>query len=287
MAFSFSAYTQSLPEPDAWAKAGLDFRVQEGVAWLVMNRPELLNAVDHPLRNALFAAVATVRDDPQIRAAVVTGHGKGFCSGADLTNDDPFEIDPERRRGTFQNVAREDGLRFGWWHLIRAVWENEKPFVAAVNGAAYGFGCNFAFACDLVVAAESATFCEVFVNRGMPLEASAAYLLTRSLSPMRAKELALFGDPLPAVTAAEWGLVNRCVPDDELLTVAGEWAARLASGPTIGIGNIKGQINDAYEQSMEQVAKNEVTLLGILAGDDTMEAINAFKERREPNFTGQ
>jgi len=275
------------PPISAWAEAGLDFRVESGVAWLVLNRPHRRNAVDHPLRDALLAAIEEVRDDPAIRAALLTGNGSAFCSGADLTGSDHIEIAPDRRRGTDTHVRREDGRRFGWWRLIRAVWENEKPFVAAVNGPAFGFGCNVALACDLVIAAESASFSEVFVQRGLPLEAAGAYLLTRSVSPVRAKEMALFGDPLPGTTAAEWGLANRCVPDDELLRVAGDWARRLAAGPTIGLGHIKGQINEAFEQTMDQSVKDEVTLLGIGAGADSQEAFAAFRERREPRFTGR
>jgi len=275
------------PSAGAWAEAGLDFRVESGVAWLVLNRPHRRNAVDHQLRLALLAAIDEVRDDPSIRAALLTGSGTAFCSGADLVAGDPIEISADRRRGTDVHVRREDGRRHGWWRLIRAVWENEKPFVAAVNGPAYGFGCNVALACDLVIAAESASFSEVFVRRGLPLEAAGAYLLTRSISPVRAKELALFGDPLPGRTAAEWGLANRCVPDEQLLQVAGDWARRLAAGPTIGLGHIKGQINEALDQSMDQSVKDEVTLLGIGAGADSEEAFAAFRGRREPRFTGR
>jgi 2-(1,2-epoxy-1,2-dihydrophenyl)acetyl-CoA isomerase len=270
-----------------WAAAGIDFAVKDSVAWITLNRPKLRNAVDHAMRNALLAAIEEIRDDPDVRAAVVTGAGTAFCSGADISGRDPIEVSPGRRRGDRGIVAREDGRRFGWWRIIKAVWENEKPFVAAVNGPAYGFGCNFALACDLVIAAESATFCEIFVRRGLPLEALGAYVLSRSLSPARAKEIALLGDPIPGAQAAEWGLANRCVPDDDLTSVAAEFAARLASGPTIGIGHIKGQLNDAYEASFEQVWKTEVTLLGLGSGADGAEAMAAFAARRAPRFTGR
>lgn len=270
-----------------YSSAGLDAKVENQVAWLTMDRPQLRNAVDHPLRDALIAAIAEVRDDPEIRAAVITGAGNAFCSGADLSEADHIEIKPDRRRGARPNIAREDGRRFGWWRLIRDLWENEKPFVAAVNGAAYGFGCNFALACDIVVAAESARFSEVFVKRGLPVEAAGAYLLTRSVSPVRAKEIALFGDPVTGKQAEEWGLANRCVPDEDLLAVAGKYAHRLAALPTIGVGHIKSQINDAIDSSFEQAWKNEVTLLGIGIGNDGEEAMRAFAERREPRFTGR
>jgi len=270
-----------------FADAGLEFEVKDQVAWLTMNRPRLRNAVDHPLRDAIIAAIEEIRDDPDIRAAVITGAGTAFCSGADLSEADHIEIQPERRRGARQHIAREDGRRFGWWRIIRDLRENEKPFVAAVNGAAYGFGCNFALACDLVVAAESARFSEVFIKRGLPLEASGDYLLARSVSPVRAKEIALFGDPVTGRQAQEWGLANRCVPDDQLLEAAGDYARRLASLPTIGVGHIKGQLNDAYDTTFDQGWKHEVTLLGFGIGDDGGEAMAAFHERREPKFRGR
>jgi 2-(1,2-epoxy-1,2-dihydrophenyl)acetyl-CoA isomerase len=266
---------------------GLQFSVEDGVARLTFNRPNRRNAVDPELRQAILRAIAEIRDDPEIRAALVTGAGKAFCSGADLSRIDWYEIVPERQRGTPGHVAREDGRRYGWWRIIRDVWENEKPFVAAVNGPAYGFGANFALACDIVIAAESAQFCEIFVRRGLPVEASGAYLLSRCLSPQRAKELALLGEPISGAVAAEWGLANRCVPDEDLLAVAGEFARKLATGPTIGIGQVKGQINDAYDSSFEQSWKNEVTLLGMGIGGDQEEARLAFQERREPKFTGR
>ncbi|MCX5055411.1 MULTISPECIES: enoyl-CoA hydratase/isomerase family protein [Streptomyces] len=272
---------------DEFSEAGLEFKVADGIAWITLNRPHLRNAVHKSLRNALIAAIAEVRDDPSIRAAVVTGTGRAFCSGADLSEADHIEIRPERRRGAQANIAREDGRRYGWWRLIRDVWENEKPFVAAVNGAAYGFGCNFALACDLVIAAESASFCEVFVTRGLPVEAGGAYLLARSLSPVRAKEIALLGEPVSGRQAEQWGLANRCVPDDQLLSAAADFAHRLAAGPTIGLGHVKGQINDAYDSSFDQVWKNEVTLLGLGIGEDAQEAGRAFEERRAPVFRGR
>jgi 2-(1,2-epoxy-1,2-dihydrophenyl)acetyl-CoA isomerase len=270
-----------------WTEAGLEFEVKDQVAWITLNRPQLRNAVHHPLRDAIIEAIAEVRDDPDIRAAVVTGAGGAFCSGADLSQAEHIEIRAERRRGTPAHIAREDGRRFGWWRIIRDLWENEKPFVAAVSGAAYGFGCNFALACDVVIAAESARFSEVFIKRGLPVEAGGAYLLARSVSPVRAKEIALLGEPVTGAQAAEWGLANRCVSDEDLMTVAGDFATRLASLPTIGVGHVKGQINDAYDQSFDQVWRNEVTLLGLGVGSDGEEAMRAFQERRAPLFTGR
>ncbi|MDP3893577.1 enoyl-CoA hydratase/isomerase family protein [Nocardioides sp.] len=270
-----------------WAEAGLDFDVKNGLALMTLNRPHVLNGVSRPLRNALLDALELINLDPEIRAALVTGAGRAFCSGADLSQDDVHDLSPERRRGTDVHIRREDGLSYGWWRVIERVWENKKPIVAAVNGPAYGFGCNFAFASDLVIAAESARFCEIFVQRGLPLEASGAYLLSRSISPVRARELALFGEPLSGAKAEEWGLVNRCVPDDQLMGVATEWAEKLAAGPTIGLGHIKSQINQGLDMNIRQTWRDEVTFLGIGIGDDGAEAMMSFKEKRKPEFRGR
>lgn len=270
-----------------FASAGLDFDVKDGIAHLTFNRPERRNAVTPEMRKAIVAAVAEIREDPQIRAALVTGAGDAFSSGADLARTDWFDTPEERWRGNYAHVAREDGKRNGWWRTTRDVWENEKPFVAAVRGPAYGFGCTFALACDIVIAAESARFCAIFVNRGLPVEAAGAFLLARALSPVRAKEIALLGEPFTGQQAADWGLANRCVPDDQLLDVAGEYARKLATGPTIGIGHVKNQINEAYDSTLDQISKLEVTLTGIGIGNDGTEALTAFKERRTPHFEGR
>ena len=266
--------------------SAIELRVDQGIAWLTMNRPERLNAIDHDMRDDLLAAIEEIRTDPAIRVAVVTGAGRAFCSGADLSQDDHFQVAPESRRGDGSTMAREDGRKFGWWRVIKAVWENEKPFVAAVNGPAYGFGCNFALACDYIVAAEDAWFCEVFVTRGLPLEALGAYLLTRALPPARAKAMGLLGEAVSGAEAERWGLANQCVPAADLLSVAGDVAARFADGPSIGIGHIKGQINDAYEATFEQAWKMEVTLLGLGSGGESAEAFSAYAGKRAPNFRG-
>jgi 2-(1,2-epoxy-1,2-dihydrophenyl)acetyl-CoA isomerase len=174
----------------------------------------------------------------------------------------PIEVPAERRRPGADG-ARDDGLLYGWWRLMEAIWRSETPFIASVNGPAVGGGCQLALACDLILAAEEATFWEIFVQRGLPLEGGGAWLLTRSISLPRAKELALYGDPLPAAEAERWGLINRCVPAAELEATTRDWARRL--GATRRTGHIKGQLNGAWEQTMPQTFVSEVTLLGLAA----------------------
>jgi len=216
----------------------------------------------------------------------VTANGSAFSSGADLTQEGgPLEVPPERRRPA-PNTARDDGILYGWYRLMEAIWHSETPFIAAVNGVAAGGGCQLALACDLILASEEASFWEVFVRRGLPLEGGGAWILPRAVSLVRAKELALFGEPLPARRAEEWGLINRCVPAGELEDTAREWARKLAtlaapaSGPSspgapqggrgpdlsVRVGHIKSQLNQSLEATMYQTFRDEVTLLSLGPG---------------------
>jgi 2-(1,2-epoxy-1,2-dihydrophenyl)acetyl-CoA isomerase len=206
--------------PEPWIEKTTDRQVTH----IALNRPETLNALTPDMRNHLIDLLADASADPDVRAVVLTGAGRGFCAGADLRGGSTAG---ERVAG---DVART--LRLGAQRLISAVLDCEKPVIAAVNGTAAGLGAHLAFACDLVLAAESARFIEVFVRRGLVPDAGGAYLLPRLIGPQRAKELMFFGDALTAPDAERLGLANRVVPDDELDKTACAWAARLAAGPT-------------------------------------------------------
>ncbi|MBW8827258.1 MAG: enoyl-CoA hydratase/isomerase family protein [Acidobacteria bacterium] len=269
-------------DPEAWAASGLLYEVVDNVAWLRLNRPEKRNAINRPLRTALLEAIHEVSEDPDARVAVITGNGPVFCSGADLNQEGgPFDTPPDRWVDG-PNGPRRDGAMYGWYRMVDALWHSETPFISAVNGVAAGAGCQLALGCDIVLAAEDAAFWEIFVRLGLPLEGGAAWLLTRSLSLVRAKELALFGDRLPAAKAEQWGLVNAVVPAADLIDTARDWASRLAtvpppgSGPGIDrqnrdlsqrVGHIKGQLNSAWEQTMWQTFREEFSLLGVHPGN--------------------
>ena len=282
-----------MAEVEAWAAAGLRYDVADEVAWLRLNRLARRNALDHypggdgpdgmGLRDALLLAIREVTEDKAVKVAVITGDGPVFSAGADLRQSGgALEIPPERRRGT--TVARDDGLLFGWYRLFEAIWRSETPFIAAVNGAAIGAGCQLALACDLIYASEDAAFWEIFGRIGLPLEGGAAWLLTRSLSLPRAKEMALLGEPLQAGQAEAWGLINRAVPAAELEATVSEVAGKLgrlappARGPVASaqrrdlsarIGHIKGQVNGAWEQTMWQSFREEVSLLNLAPGEQS------------------
>lgn len=272
---------------EAWDAAGLEYVLDGGVAWLRLNHPDKRNAIDRPMRIALLEAIHEVSEDPSVRCAVITGNGKAFSSGADLTQaGGALEIPPDRRRGEGPNLARDDGLMYGWARLMEAIWRSEKVFIAGVNGVAAGGGCHLALGCDLLIASEDASFWEVFVSRGLPLEGGGAWILPKLASLVRAKELALLGKPLSATEAERWGMVNRVVPAADFDATLRAWAHEVASGPTIRMGHIKGQLNSSFESGMLASFKEEATLLGIGGGNDGTEAMMSFIERRPPDFTG-
>jgi 2-(1,2-epoxy-1,2-dihydrophenyl)acetyl-CoA isomerase len=266
----------------SWERRGLVYEVDDiGVAWLRLNRPEKRNAIDRGLRTSLLEAFDEVSEDPAVKVAVITATGTAFSSGADITQEGgPIEVPPERRVPEV-NWARDDALQYGWYRLLERIWRCETPFIASVNGIAVGGGCQLALACDLILASEAASFWEVFVRHGLPLEGGAAWLLTRSVSLVRAKEMALFGDPISASDAERWGLINRCVPAEDLEQITRDWAQRLATvsapgggpgffgapDPSIRVRHIKGQLNAAWEQTMQQTFVTEATLLGLRSTD--------------------
>lgn len=249
-----------------------------GVAWITLNRPDALNAWTRELGEDLRSALDQAADTPEARAIVLTGAGRAFSSGADL------------RGGQRDEDGKPDvltPLRETYNPLILRVRTIPKPVVAAVNGAAVGIGCSLALAADLIVAAESAYFLLAFVNIGLGLDGGASAFLAARVGHARAFELAYLGERLPAARAAEWGLVNRVVPDAELETEAGALLARLASGPPGSYAAIKRTINEQLYPRIEQQMDSEAVLQQErAASDDFAEGIVAFMQRRPPSFTG-
>ena len=178
-------------------------------------------------------------------------------------------------------------IRDGWQRLIASVLDCEKPVVASVNATAAGGGLHLAMACDLVLAAEEATFLAVFVRRGIAPDAGGAYLLPRLIGVQRAKELFFFGDEVPAWKAERMGLVNRVVPEDQLGAVTREWAERLAEGPTKAIAAAKHLTNRSLESDRASAFWDEAAAQELVVGtEDCREGLTAFAERRTPTFKG-
>jgi 2-(1,2-epoxy-1,2-dihydrophenyl)acetyl-CoA isomerase len=261
-------------------------REDGGVLWLALNRPEAGNAVTPDQRDRLIELLADAGTRVEVRSVVITATGKHFCTGADLRHSRPGPARPdgvpERVVGDVARVIQEGAQR-----LVAAVVDCEKPVIGAINGTAAGIGAHLALACDLVLAAEHARFVEVFVRRGLVPDGAGCWLLPRLIGLQKAKELMFFGDDLPAAEAERIGLVNRVVPADELEKVAGEWAARLAAGPTRSIGLTKGLLNRSLDSDRATAFREEALAQELnMTTRDANEGVAAFVERRDPDFQG-
>jgi 2-(1,2-epoxy-1,2-dihydrophenyl)acetyl-CoA isomerase len=260
-------------------------RDDEGVLWLTLNRPEAGNSITPDQRDRMIELLAEASARAEVRVVVITGTGKHFCTGADLrVSRGPSgpEGGPERLVG---DVAR--AIRGGAQRLVSAVLDCEKPVIGAVNGTAAGIGAHLALACDLVLAADRARFIEVFVRRGLVPDGGGAWLLPRLVGVQRAKELVFFGDEVPAAEAQRIGLVNRVVPADELEKLATEWASRLAAGPTRALSLAKGLLNRSFDSDRDTAFREEAAAQEINMGShDGREGVQAFVERRDPEFRG-
>lgn len=262
-------------------------RVADRVSWITLNRPEVRNAMTADQRERVISLLDEASASLDVGAVVITATGEGFCTGADLRAGRPGGAPrpvaaPERTMGDVSRMIRQGAQR-----LIAAVIDCEKPVLAAVNGTAAGLGAHLAFACDLVVAAEEARFIEVFVRRGISPDAGGAYLLPRLVGLQRAKELVFFGDDLPAAHAERLGLVNRVVPRVDLERAAGEWAGRLASGPTKALGAAKWLLNRSLDSDRRTAFDEEAMVQELVTQTaDMAEGMRAFAERRKPEFRG-
>jgi 2-(1,2-epoxy-1,2-dihydrophenyl)acetyl-CoA isomerase len=257
----------------------LDVVRSDGVVTVTMNRPERKNAANGTMWHELLGVFEDVAADRGDRVMVLTGAGGSFCSGADLS-------DPS-------NVAGRPGDPFllqmrALGDVALRLHRFPKPTIAKVGGIAAGAGMSLAIGCDLVVASESARFSQIFAKRGLSLDFGASWLLPRLIGLHRAKELALFADILSAAEAAEFGLVNRVVPDDELDGFVDDWARRLAEGPPIALSLTKSMLNNSLVVSMEQALEDEARSQAVnFASRDTREALTAFAEKRPPVFQGR
>ncbi|MCB1958480.1 MAG: 2-(1,2-epoxy-1,2-dihydrophenyl)acetyl-CoA isomerase [Rhodocyclaceae bacterium] len=256
--------------------------VGEGVATLTLNRPERLNAFTRQMHAELRQALEVVRrgrDDGSVRALVLTGAGRAFCAGQDLGDRKPAADGSPPDLGA--------SIDENYKPLVLALRGLEMPVIAAVNGVAAGAGASLALACDLVIAARSASFIQAFSKLGLVPDTGGSWILPRLVGSARAMGLALLGDRLPAPQAAEWGLIWQCVEDEALMPTVRELAVRLAGGPTRGYARTKQALWASINNDLETQLDLERDFMRELGrSEDYREGVAAFGEKRAPRFTG-
>jgi len=259
----------------------VEYSLDRTTAVIAMDRPEALNALSLQLTRDLGAAVKQAVDDGA-RAAILTGKGRAFCSGGDLREMRSMW----EREGRIEAFLEEP---LGLLHdVIKAIRNAPIPFIAAVNGVCAGAGTNFALACDLVIAAEDATFNEAFVRIGLSPDCGGTYFLPRAVGEKIAAELFMTGASIDARRALDLGMINRVVPAAELMTAAADLAGSLAAAPTGSIARIKQMLNSSYSSDLDtQLALEHKCQIESGRSADFKEGVAAFFDKRYPQFTGK
>lgn len=248
-----------------------------GVVTITFDRPEKKNAINGVMWDELLATAREIAASSTDRCVILTGAGGAFCSGADLSDGG----------NTGERVHQLSAMR-RINSVVQAFHDLPQPTIAKVTGVAAGVGCSFALGCDLIVASEDARFSLIFAKRGLSLDGASSWILPRLVGLHKAKELALFADVISAPEALELGIVNRVLPIAEVDKLVEEWSARLAAGPPIALAMTKKMLNRALEQSFEQALDDEARSQTVNFGTrDTIEAITAFAQKRDPEFEGR
>ncbi len=263
--------------PETPAYTTLRYEVADAVATITLDRPEALNALTIPMKTELLAAFGTVARDRGVRAVVLTGAGRAFCAGQDLKE----RLDPDAAP-----LGVEVRERYN--PIISAMRRLDQPIVGAINGVAAGAGASLAFACDIRVAAEGASFVLAFGRIGLVPDSGATWFLPRLVGPAKAAELALLGESLSAADAERFGLVARVVPADALAGEARAMATRLAGLAPQALALTKRALQRSWSVDLETALEDEACRQGVAgATDDHAEGLTAFLEKRPPRFTGE
>lgn len=257
------------------------YEKKDGYAIITLNRPDKLNALNDELTFQLQDALKEAEKDAAVRAVILTGAGRGFCPGQDLQAR-AFSDDSK------QKPSLADSIRRRYNPIIVRLRRMEKPVIAAINGVAAGAGASLAFACDIRIAADNATFVQSFSKVGLVPDSGATFVLPRLIGLTKAYELMITADKIDAQEALRLGLLNKVVAVADVMKEAEDWAARLAKGPTKAFGLTKRAVNRSVYPDLEELLENEAYLQEIAGRtDDFQEGVKAFVEKRTPVYTGK
>ena len=258
----------------------IKFTINNGIAVLTLNRPDKLNSFTQAMHLEVRAALLAVRSSPTARVLLLTGAGRGFCAGQDLSDR---AVEPGA-----EGVDLGESVETWYAPLVMALKGLPMPVICAVNGVAAGAGANLALACDIVLAGKSASFVEVFCKLGLIPDTGGTWHLPRLIGHARAMGLSLLGEKLTAEKAEQWGLIWKCVPDEALMDQAMAMAVHFSTAPTKGLAYTKQAIQASYANTLPEQLKLEGMMmreLGYTA--DYKEGVAAFMAKRPPNFKGE
>lgn len=250
----------------------------DGIATITLNRPDKLNAFNDQMIGETTTALKQAGKDKAVRCLVITGQGRAFSSGQDLGD--------VQQRGDDFSIGEH--LRQGYNRLIQQIVSLEKPVIGAVNGVAAGAGCSVALACDLRIASDKASFIQVFSKVGLIPDSGSTWLLPRLIGYARAYEMAITADRVDAGKALEWGLVNAVAPAGQFPEIVAAWANKLAAGPTLAFGLTKRAMHKGWHMALAEALAYEAWLQEIAGrSHDNREGVQAFLEKRDPQFKGE
>ncbi|WP_028785114.1 enoyl-CoA hydratase-related protein [Thalassobacillus devorans] len=253
----------------------INYQIHNNIAWITMNRPDKLNAFIGQMNKEVQQAVKKADKDADVRCLVITGEGRAFCSGQDLS-----EVNESTNLG--------DIIRNYYGPMIKEIARCDKPIVAALNGVAAGAGMSLALACDFRIASEKASMVEAFIHVGLIPDAGNLYYLPRLVGHARALELAILGEKVTAEEAKEFGLVTKVVPEESLQSEVEQFAGRLATMPTTAIQLIKRNLKESWTMELDEYLEKEAQgqrIAGLTS--DYKEGVEAFLQKRKPEFTGK